>query len=149
MKRWKGKQKQTVKEREREKTKDAAQLIWSVAKTYSKVTKLMRLFRVQLRLEYPYNKTFKRVLWNKSFILISAFPVLWHVCCFNMPKFKPNKNTNFQKLCALNSKNAKIGPSPFYNLTVPSDMFHINLNEILHSQYINLTKDISNFQCVS
>ena len=45
--------------RERERM-DAAQFIRPDSKMYSKVVEMMRLFWVQLRLESPYSKIFKR-----------------------------------------------------------------------------------------
>ena len=46
-------------ERERE-GGDAAEFIRPYSKMYSKVAEMMRLFRVQLSLESPYSKIFKR-----------------------------------------------------------------------------------------
>ena len=57
-----------------EKTKrkrDAAQFMRPVAKMYSKVAEIIRLFRVQLSLGSPYNKILRSALWDKSLILIS------------------------------------------------------------------------------
>ena len=45
--------------RERERM-DAAQFIRPNTKMYSKVAEMMRLFRVQLSLESPYGRIFKR-----------------------------------------------------------------------------------------
>ena len=54
-----------MREREREgggggERKDAAQFIRPDSKMYSKVAEMMRLFRVQLSPESPYNKISKR-----------------------------------------------------------------------------------------
>ena len=47
-----------TKKREGER-RDAAQFIRPVSKIYSKVAEIMRLFRMQLSLESPYNKIFR------------------------------------------------------------------------------------------
>ena len=45
--------------------RDTAQFIRPDSKMYSKVAEMMRLFRVQLSLESPYTRIFKRAHWDK------------------------------------------------------------------------------------
>ena len=51
--------------REERERMDAAQLIRPDSKMYSKVAEMMRLFSVQLSLESPYSKIFKRTHRDK------------------------------------------------------------------------------------